>query len=112
MAVMTALGVVIITRIEKPAIVSIDHPVGFARAQEIIVQRCIACHSRYPTDTMFPVAPVNVIFDTAEQIAAMAPRIKERAVLTQGMPFLNRTSMTETERAELRVWIDNGAKLE
>ncbi len=41
----------------------------------------------------------------------MAARIRERAVETKTMPFLNKTGMTETERAELGAWIAQGARL-
>ncbi len=105
-------GVMALTRIDRAPAVTIDHDVGFARAQEIIVQRCISCHSAHPTDDVFTVAPSGVIFDTPEQIAAMASRISERAIVTRTMPFLNKTQMSEEERAELQVWIDGGAKLE
>ena len=85
--------------------------VTFARAMEIIQARCASCHSAKPSDPQFPVAPGNVQFDTAERITAMAARIKDRAVVNKTMPFLNRTQMTEQERAELGKWIDLGAKL-
>ncbi|OGQ22156.1 MAG: hypothetical protein A2138_18240 [Deltaproteobacteria bacterium RBG_16_71_12] len=87
-------------------------PIGFARAQEIIVKRCASCHATTPTDDVFKVAPNNVVFDTAAQIQAMAPRILERAVKTSTMPFVNKTQMTEQERGELGAWITAGAKLE
>lgn len=112
MAALAIAGLMIVTRLHSPDEVKITGPVGFARAQEIIVQRCVPCHSAHPTDALFPVAPNNVIFDTAEQIAAMALRMKERAVKTRTMPFLNRTHMTAQERAELGVWIAAGAKLQ
>ena len=51
------------------------------------------------------------MFDTAERISAMAARIKDRAVVNKTMPFLNRTQITESERAELGKWVDSGAKL-
>jgi uncharacterized membrane protein len=105
-------GLMIVTRLKSPDAVKVSGPVGFARAQEIIVQRCVPCHSGHPTDELFPVAPGNVIFDTAEQIQAMAVRMNERAVKTRTMPFLNRTNMTPQERAELGAWIAAGAKLQ
>jgi uncharacterized membrane protein len=112
MAALVVVGLMVITRLRSPDEVKVNGPVGFARAQEIIVQRCVPCHSAHPTDSLFPVAPSNVIFDTAEQIAAMAPRMNERAVKTRTMPFLNRTHMTAQERAELGAWIAAGAKLQ
>lgn len=100
-----------ITRLQAKPAVTVTTQIGFARAQEIMVQRCMPCHSAHPTDPLFPSAPTNVIFDTPERIAAMAARIKERAVVSRTMPFLNRTNMTETERAELGDWVDHGAEL-
>jgi uncharacterized membrane protein len=100
-----------LTRIEEEPAVVVTDQVGFDRAQEIIVQRCLSCHSNANTDDQFRQAPNDVRFDTPERIVAMAARIKERAVDTKTMPFLNKTGMTETERAELRAWIDQGAKL-
>jgi uncharacterized membrane protein len=106
------VAVMVLTRVEKAPAVTIERPVDFARAQEIIVKRCVPCHSAHPTDTMFSAPPNNVVFDTAERIEAMAPRIKDRAVVNKTMPFLNRTQITDEERAELGMWIDRGAKLQ
>ncbi|HVV85260.1 MAG TPA: urate hydroxylase PuuD [Kofleriaceae bacterium] len=105
-------GMKLLTSIqEKPSVVVTDQ-IGFARAQEIIVKRCTPCHSAHPTDDQFHEAPLGVMFDTPERIAAMAARIKERAVQTKTMPFLNKTKITEQERGELGAWIDQGAKLQ
>jgi len=112
---MAAIAVVhpgIETRISAPADAVVDHPVGFARVQEIIVQRCVRCHSRHPEDEQFPAPPNGVVFETTEQIKTMVPRIHERAVKNQTMPFLNRTNMTPLERAELGRWIADGAHLQ
>src|SRR5262249_13346712 len=106
------VAVMVLTRVEKAPAVTIERPVDFARAQEIIVKRCVPCPSAHPTDAMFSAPPANVVFDTAERIEAMAPRIKDRAVVNKTMPFLNRTQITDEERAELGMWIDRGAKLQ
>jgi uncharacterized membrane protein len=111
MAAIAVTGMMVVTRIhEKPAVV-IEGEVDFARASEIIQKRCTQCHSAKPSDPQFPVAPANIQFDTPERISAMTARIKDRAVVNKTMPFLNRTGMTEQERAELGKWIDSGAKL-
>jgi uncharacterized membrane protein len=104
-------GLLMITRIAAPSAISIDHPVDFTRAQAIIVVRCVPCHSAHPTDDVYRVAPNDIRLDTPEQIQALAPRIRERAVLTRTMPNLNKTQMTERERAELGRWIADGAAL-
>jgi uncharacterized membrane protein len=111
MAAIGAGGMMAVTRLREAPAVTIEGDVGFARAQEIIQARCVSCHSASTTDPQFPVAPGNVVFDTAERITAMAARIKDRAVVNKTMPFLNRTQMTEQERAELGKWVDLGAKL-
>lgn len=104
------VGISVITRI-RPASAAVAGIITFADVQPIIVTRCVPCHSAHPSDPTFPVAPANVMFDRAEQIAAMAPRIRERAVLTQTMPFLNKTQMTDAERAIVGKWIEDGAQL-
>jgi uncharacterized membrane protein len=105
------VGVMFVTRVRKPT-PEVKGTVDFARAEEIITKRCVPCHSPHPTDAMFASPPNNVMFDTPERIEAMVPRIKERAVVNRTMPFLNRTNITDEERAELGSWIDQGAKLQ
>jgi uncharacterized membrane protein len=94
------------------AVVEKKEPVTFAQANAIIQARCIACHSSKPTEPMFPVAPAGVMFETAAQIKLMAPRIKERAVVTRTMPFINKTGMEDAERELLGRWVDQGASID
>src|SRR5690606_4588280 len=112
MAAFAFAGLVVVTRVPEAPAVTIDGPVSFTRAQEIVVRRCVPCHSRHPTDDQYRVAPNDIVFDTPEHIQLYAPRIRERAVLTRTMPNLNKTQMTDRERAELGAWIAAGAKLE
>jgi uncharacterized membrane protein len=112
MAAIAVAGLMVITRIAAAPDVDVNYAVPFARSQEIIVKRCVPCHSTHPTDPAFPAPPNNVVFETAEQIKLMVPRIRERAVLSKTMPFLNRTAITATERAELGKWIADGARLQ
>ena len=109
---LAAAGLLAITRIEITTGPKIKGPITFARAQEIIVKRCNQCHSSNPTDETFKVAPNNVKFDTPEQIKLMAERIRDRAVRQRTMPLVNKTQMTDMERAELGKWISDGGKLE
>jgi uncharacterized membrane protein len=44
------------------------------------------------------------MFDTPEQIVALAARIRERAYVTRTMPFGNKTNITDAERAILGAW--------
>jgi uncharacterized membrane protein len=105
-------GLLVITRIPAAPEVDVNHPVDFARAQEIIVKRCVPCHSTHPTDPVFPAPPNNIVFETPDQIKLMVPRIRERAIESKTMPFLNKTQITPLERAELGRWIADGARLQ
>jgi uncharacterized membrane protein len=112
MAAIAVAGLMVITRLAAAPEIDVNYPVGFARAQEIIVKRCVPCHSTHPAFPEFPAAPNNVLFETPEQIKLMVPRIHERAVQSRTMPFLNRTEITPRERAELGKWIADGARLQ
>jgi uncharacterized membrane protein len=105
-------GLLVISRIEKAPAITIDHPVDFARAQQIIVERCLRCHATHPTDEVYKFPPNNIVFDSPAHIQTLAPRIRDRAVLTETMPLQNKTQMTDMERAELGKWIEDGAKIE
>ncbi|WGL15167.1 urate hydroxylase PuuD [Microbulbifer bruguierae] len=76
--------------------------------QQIIEQRCTSCHAQQNTDAQFVVAPAGVSLETADEIRQWAPRILARAVHTQDMPFMNKTGMTEEERAMVGTWIEAG----
>ena len=67
------------------------------------------CHSAHPTDDVFKSAPNGVMFDTrgADRPAGAADQASARCVGTM-MPFLNKTHITDVERAELGAWIDAG----
>jgi uncharacterized membrane protein len=112
MAAIAIAGLTGITRIAARPDVDVSYEVGFARAQEILVKRCVPCHSSHPSDPTFAAPPNNVVFETAEQIKLMVPRIRERAVQSKTMPFLNKTAITPVERAELGKWIADGARLQ
>lgn len=84
---------------------------AFVAVRAIIVQRCLPCHSRFPSDPTFGAAPAGVAFDAPESIARFAERIRVRAVDTQTMPVANKTGMTPEERALLASWIAAGAPL-
>jgi uncharacterized membrane protein len=111
MGSIAVVGLYGLTRIQADTGPTVDYKVDFARAQEIVVKRCVPCHSSHPSDKQFQVAPNNIMFDSAETIRGMSPRIKARAVEQKTMPFLNRTEITDLERAELGAWIDQGAEL-
>jgi uncharacterized membrane protein len=88
-----------------------DSTPPFASVRAVIVQRCQPCHSQYQSDRTFGPAPGGVTFDTPENIARLAERIRVRAVDTKTMPIANKTGMTEDERALLARWVAAGAPL-
>src|SRR5262249_57543731 len=86
--------------------------VTFATARAVLQQGCLACHSAFPSDRTFGVAPGGVSFDVPDRVPAFAERIKLRAVVSQTMPLGNKTGMTAEERALLGRWIGQGARLD
>ncbi len=84
-------------------------PVAFAEVQPIVARRCAVCHSARPTEDGFASAPMGVLLDTPEHIAANAQRIQAQAVSSHAMPLGNVTRMTDGERAALGDWIAAGA---
>ncbi|AJQ92133.1 urate hydroxylase PuuD [Gynuella sunshinyii] len=78
--------------------------VSFSHVQQIINDRCTACHSRKPTDELFPVAPLGMMFNDQKDIERHWDRIVARATVSKDMPFNNRTHMTEEERKILAQW--------
>jgi uncharacterized membrane protein len=82
--------------------------VPFTRAQAIVQERCVPCHSAHPTKV--DVAPMGLVFDTPKQIHAQASLIEQVAVTTKVMPLGNQTGMTQAERDTLGAWIQQGAK--
>jgi uncharacterized membrane protein len=100
-----------ITYLHKPEEVVIKDAVTFAQVGTIVANRCLSCHSTRTTEPMFPVAPKNVILEKPEQIKNLAAQIRDQ-VGQRKMPFINRTNMTEEERAILLKWIDQGAKIQ
>ena len=83
--------------------------VAFTRAQSIVEERCVPCHSSNPTRMDSP--PLGITFDTPEQIKARADQIEQVAVESTVMPLGNATGMTAAERATLGAWIRQGAKI-
>ena len=76
------------------------------QAFDIIQTHCANCHSVNPTDEMFVVAPMGVVFDSWQQISMQGPRVMQRTVITKDMPFLNKTKMTDQERQIIARWYE------
>ena len=104
-ALMTLVAPSASSAADVPAIVT------FADARHVIDRRCAACHSLQPSDSSFGAAPAGVAFDLPAQIQSQAARIRERAVVTRTMPPANKTHITDSERAILARWIEQGAKI-
>jgi uncharacterized membrane protein len=100
-----ALAVIIRPQEESAAGASVP----FAQVKQIVDQRCTACHSAHPTGV--DTAPRGIRLDTAAEIKAQAPLIKQQAVTTKAMPLGNVTHMTQAERDLLGRWIRQGAKI-
>jgi uncharacterized membrane protein len=76
-----------------------------ARAQAIVRQRCVPCHSQSPSEPGFSAPPAGIAFDTLDEIKTHADAIEEQAVRSKAMPLGNATGMTDTEREQLGAWI-------
>ncbi len=83
--------------------------VSYSEVKPIIEQRCKVCHSATPTFEGLNVAPNGVMYDSYEQVKAVASKIKTQAIDLNVMPPGNLTKMTEEERALLGQWLDAGA---
>ncbi|KAF1052504.1 MAG: hypothetical protein GAK43_01888 [Stenotrophomonas maltophilia] len=83
----------------------------FEKVHHVIQERCAVCHSAKPTSPLFSTAPAGVMFDTPQQIQALAPRIQAQAVAAQIMPLGNITKMTQDERNLIGSWIASGAQV-
>lgn len=73
---------------------------------DVIQAHCANCHSAKPTDEIFVIAPLGLMFDTWPQIEQRAPLIHRRAVITKDMPMMNKTGMTEDERHIIGKWFE------
>ncbi len=101
-----------LTRPEQHESAQQSEKIAFHTVQGVVHERCQPCHSAHPTDDTWKTAPAGVMFDTPEQIKRLAPRIKERAVISRTMPLQNKTAITQSERDMIGDWIDQGASIE
>lgn len=74
------------------------------QVQALVETHCISCHSANPTDDIFNVAPLGVKLDSWPQIERLGPQLVNRSTVTRDMPFLNKTNMTDEERAIIAAW--------
>jgi len=105
------LGIGALVFLTLPKRVDASGPrVHFAEANDIVVRRCMPCHSHHPTDDVFRTPPAGIMLDSPDSLRALAPRVRFRAVESKTMPLANKTGITEAERATLGRWIDQGAQ--
>src|SRR5690606_2961550 len=60
------------------AALAAEPPIAFEEVHAVIAERCVACHSKTPSDSLFPAAPNGIMFDQPAEIHAEAERIKVR----------------------------------
>jgi len=77
------------------------------QVQWIVEHRCRSCHSSNNSDPIFTSPQGGVILDSMADIRQWAPRIKARAIDSNDMPFMNKTGMTDEERAILSAWFSS-----
>ncbi|MGN6429853.1 MAG: urate hydroxylase PuuD [Gaiellaceae bacterium] len=106
--VTAGVGIAVVAVAIRPGGSSGGTAVPFTRAQAIVQERCVPCHSAHPTK--IDSAPMGIVFDTPKQIATQASLIEQVAVSTKVMPLGNQTGMTQAERDTLGAWIRQGAK--
>jgi uncharacterized membrane protein len=81
----------------------------YSAARAVVDRHCVGCHSERPTVPAFPIAAGGLVLDTVELMQQNAARIRLRVVQQRNMPLLNRSEMTDAERALLGAWVDSGA---
>ncbi|MBU3003569.1 urate hydroxylase PuuD [Paraglaciecola arctica] len=74
---------------------------------DVMQTHCANCHSAKPTDDIFVIAPLGLMFDTWQQIEQRAAVIHRRAAVTRDMPMMNKTKMTEQERQVIATWFED-----
>lgn len=84
--------------------------VAFAEIKTIMDNRCVSCHAQAPTRPGFNTPAGGTTFETPAQIQSQAERINLR-VQSRSMPQGNVTGMTDAERARIKLWFEQGAKL-
>jgi uncharacterized membrane protein len=108
--VAAVLAMVVLTGLPAPIEASAAGPkVTWGQANEVIHLRCMVCHSAKPSDDVFHSPPQGVAFDDPQIVKALVPRIWERVVVQQTMPFADKTGMTRAERELIAKWILQGA---
>ena len=80
------------------------------QAFALIQTHCANCHSAKPSDEIFVVAPLGVMFDNWQQINSRAALIYHRTTITKDMPLMNKTGMTQQDRELIASWYQTQVK--
>ena len=92
-----------------PAAHGPDGPAGErvsdAEVLRIAEAHCVSCHSKRPVNPAFPIAPKNVVLETADDLRRYASLIDLQTVQNRIMPLGNTTGMTDAERSRLGAWL-------
>jgi uncharacterized membrane protein len=86
--------------------------VGWDEVEPIFERRCTPCHAENPSHPSFAEAPLGMMMDTPERVAAKADAIHEQSVIQKVMPIGNLTEMTDEERDIVAAWYASGAPTE
>ncbi len=79
--------------------------VTYSQIHPIVQARCLACHGVHPTDDIFTEPPKGLILETEEQMLKVIPQLYQQVVVAKTMPLINKTKITDEERAILASWI-------
>ena len=74
-----------------------------AQIQQVVNDRCVACHAVKPTQAGFVSPPLGLVLETSAQIKQNAAKVAT-TVQTKYMPLGNLTQMTDEERALITGW--------
>ena len=74
-----------------------------SQIQQVVNNRCVACHAVKPTQVGFISPPLGLVLETDAQIKQNAVKIAT-TVQTRYMPLGNLTQMTDEERALIASW--------
>lgn len=80
-------------------------PVSYAEVRAVVDQRCAMCHNE-------ALASKNVALHTPELMARHAQAVYQQAAVLKLMPMNNATQMSEEERALIKRWFEQGARVE
>ncbi|MBT0569100.1 urate hydroxylase PuuD [Curvibacter sp. CHRR-16] len=75
----------------------------YAQVAPVFAQRCVMCHGE-------AVQMKGVRLDSEADVRKHLQAIYQQAVITKVMPLNNATGITDTEREQIKNWIDNSAR--